>query len=98
MTCFHHGFPSHTVLNRDAKFRPRCSRSTSTTWHNKLKDLIVVLTWDDTIISVLLYADNIVLIAPTEENRQLMLDTLNSWCRKLKLTVTEPGKNQSDTF
>ena len=44
---------------------------------------------DGTIISVLLYADDIVLIAPTEENLQLMLDTMNSWCRKWKLTVNQ---------
>ena len=44
---------------------------------------------DGTIISVLQYADDIVLIAPTEENLQLMLDTMNSWCRKWKLTVNQ---------
>ena len=44
---------------------------------------------DGTIISVLLYADDIVLIAPTEENLQLMLDTMNSWCKKWKLTVNQ---------
>ena len=44
---------------------------------------------DGTIISVLLYADDIVLIAPTEENLQLMLDTMNSRCRKWKLTVNQ---------
>ena len=44
---------------------------------------------DGTIISVLLYAGDIVFIAPTEENLQSMLDTLNSWCRKLKLTVNQ---------
>ena len=38
---------------------------------------------------MLLYADDIVLIAPTEENLQLMLDTMNSWCRKWKLTVNQ---------
>ena len=36
---------------------------------------------DDTIVSVFLYADDIVLIAPTAENLQRMLDALNSWCK-----------------
>ena len=42
---------------------------------------------DDTIVSAFLYADDIVLIAPIAENLQMMLDALNSWCRKWKLTV-----------
>ena len=42
---------------------------------------------DDIVISVFLYADDIVLIAPTTENLLLMPDTLNSWCRKWRLTV-----------
>ena len=38
---------------------------------------------------MLLYANDIVLIATTEENLQLMLDTMNSCCRKWKLTVNQ---------
>ena len=37
-------------------------------------------------VSTLLYADDIILIAPTAENLQLMFDTLNNWCKKLRLT------------
>ena len=37
----------------------------------------------------LLYADNIVLISDTENGLQSMLEKLNSWCQKWRLTVNE---------
>ena len=55
----------------------------------EIKILYRDVNLDGTIISVLLYADDIVLIAPPEENLQLMLHTMNSWCRKWKLTVNQ---------
>ena len=55
----------------------------------EIKRLNCGINLDGTIISVLLYADDIVLIAPTAENRQLMLDNMNSWCRKWKLSVNQ---------
>ena len=38
-------------------------------------------------ISILLYADDIVLLAENEVNLQLMLSTLEKWCRDWKLDV-----------
>ena len=42
-------------------------------------------------ITSLLYADDIVLIAPTPEKLQLLLDSVATWCAKwhLKLDVTK---------
>jgi hypothetical protein len=48
---------------------------------------------DDTVISLLLYADDIALIAPDERSLQLMLDCVNNWCSKWRLVVnTEKTK------
>ena len=33
-------------------------------------------------LALLLYADDVVIIAPNHENSQLMLDTLTKWCRR----------------
>ena len=55
----------------------------------EIKRLNCGVNLDDTIVSVFLYADDIVLIAPTAENLQRMLDALNSWCRKWKITVNQ---------
>ena len=63
----------------------------------EIKRLNCGVNLDDIVISVFLYADDIVLIAPTAENLQLMLDTLNSWCRKWRLTVN-PEKNKVINF
>ena len=52
---------------------------------------------DEIIVSVLLYADDIVLIAPNAENLQLMLNILDSWCKKLKMIVN-PEKSKVIQF
>ena len=44
-------------------------------------------------VSTLLYADDIILIAPAAENLKLMFDTLNNWCKKWRLTVN-PEKSK----
>ena len=41
-------------------------------------------------ISVLLYADDIAILAETEAGMQTMLNTLDDWCRKWRITVYEP--------
>ena len=44
-------------------------------------------------ISILLYADDIVLLAENEVNLQLMLSTLEKWCRDWKLDVNLKKSN-----
>ena len=44
---------------------------------------------NDLNIGILLYADDIVLISDTENGLQSMLEKLNSWCQKWRLTVNE---------
>ncbi|VDI71128.1 Hypothetical predicted protein [Mytilus galloprovincialis] len=39
------------------------------------------------ILSVLLYADDIVLLAPDEESLQMMLNVVNNWCSKWRLSL-----------
>ena len=44
-------------------------------------------------ISILLYADDIVLLAPTETNLQKMLDYVYTWCNKWGMSIN-PNKTQ----
>ena len=44
---------------------------------------------EDTQIGILLYADDVVLIAPSESNLQKQLDGVNEWCRKWRLMINE---------
>ena len=44
-------------------------------------------------VSLLLYADDIVLIAPSEENLQTMLNALSAWTEKWLLNI-HPDKSQ----
>ena len=38
-------------------------------------------------ISILMYADDIVLISNTEENLQVLLETLHNWCKKWRVLI-----------
>ena len=42
---------------------------------------------DDLQLSILLYADDVALIAPDAESLQLMLNKLHEWCSKWRLSV-----------
>ena len=48
---------------------------------------------DDTIISILLYADDIALIAPDPKSLQSMLDIVSDWCRMWGLAIN-PQKSK----
>ena len=54
-----------------------------------IKSLNLGLTVDDIHIAILLYADDIVLLAPSEENLQTMLNYVAEWCSKWKMAVNE---------
>ena len=42
---------------------------------------------DDRQLSLLLYADDIALIAPDAQSLKLMLNKLNEWCSKWRLSI-----------
>jgi len=44
---------------------------------------------DELNISSLLYADDVALIAPDEQNLQRKLDCNNSWCLKWRMTINK---------
>ncbi len=54
---------------------------------SEIKDLICGVYMEDEIISILLYADDIALVATNEVDLQKMLDKLSEWCLHLKLIV-----------
>ena len=55
----------------------------------EINDLNCGITIDQSMISLLIYADDIVLLAPSAENLQLMLNTVNAWCNKWRLIVNK---------
>jgi len=54
-----------------------------------IKDLNCGVDIGDSNLSILLYADDIVLIAPTEDELQTMLNHVDSWCFKWRLSINE---------
>ena len=44
-------------------------------------------------VSVLLYADDLVLLAETEADLQKLLDTLSNWCTRNHIKVNEDKSN-----
>ena len=53
----------------------------------EIKQLNCGIALDDIMISILLYADDIVFISPSETGLQNMLNHLNQWCKKWRLVV-----------
>ena len=56
---------------------------------NDIKNLNCGLTIDNINISIFLYADDIVLISESTNGLQSMLNVLNDWCCKWRITVNE---------
>ena len=63
------------------------------TLRQKLKKLNAGVDISDGTVSILLYADDIALIAPSEKNLQKMLDTLSAWTDKWLMNI-HPDKSQ----
>lgn len=53
----------------------------------KIKSLHCGIDIDDFHLSILLYADDVVLIAPSEQALQTMLNALNDWCLDWRLSL-----------
>ena len=55
---------------------------------NVINSLNAGIPIDDTnMVSILLYADDVVLLAPDEESLQRMLNVVNDWCKKWRLCL-----------
>ena len=55
----------------------------------EIKNLNCGIQIDDKMVSILAYADDLVLMAPTAESLQNMLDVVYKWCSKWRLAVNE---------
>ena len=60
---------------------------------NRIKSLGKCVTVGDEKVSILLYADNIVLIAENENDLQYMLSELNDWCQANDMQVNSNKSN-----
>ena len=54
---------------------------------NEIKEMGLGIGIDDLQLSILLYADVIALIVPDAESLQLMLNKLNDWCSRWRLSI-----------
>ena len=61
-----------------------------------IKEANFGITVGEVIISILLYADDIVLLSETEEKLQQMLNILNSWCAKWRMKVNHDKTHNND--
>ena len=52
----------------------------------EIQNLSLGITVGDRKVSILLYVDDIAILAENEENLQTMLNNLNEWCKKWKKT------------
>ena len=53
----------------------------------ELKKMNLGVTIGNLHVCILLYADDIVLISESEQNLQIMLDFVNSWCNKWQMKI-----------
>ena len=53
---------------------------------SQIKSTNVGVKYGDILISILLYADDIILLAETEEEMQIMLNELQTWCIKWRMS------------
>ena len=56
---------------------------------SKINDLNCGIQTDETMLSILLYADDIVLLAPDEISLQRMMNIVSEWCDDWKLTIND---------
>ncbi len=59
----------------------------------ELKDSNIGIKLDNLIVSVLAYADDIVLLADSPENLQKLINIVQNWCTKWRLIIN-PGKSK----
>ncbi len=55
----------------------------------EIKAMNIGVNIDDDIIAILMFADDIALIAGNEGGIQKMMDKINSWCEKWKMVINE---------
>ncbi len=55
----------------------------------EIKAMNIGVSIDDDIIAILMFADDIALIAENEGDLHKIMDKLNSWCEKWKMVINE---------
>ena len=54
-----------------------------------LKDMNVGISINETQIPILMYADDVVILSENEEDLQHMLNLVNNWCQKWKMSINQ---------
>ena len=74
-------FPMTCELSKEMNYHPHCLAVFLNDLATGIKELNLGVDVNCN-VSILLYADNIVLIAPNENNLQCLLDYVKDWCKK----------------
>ena len=80
-------FDSNVGVRQGDTLSPTLFNLFVNTLATEIKELNCGIKIGDTTVSILLYADDIVLIAETETSLQKMLDTVYKWCQKWQLNI-----------
>lgn len=86
-------FPVKNGLKQGCKISPTLFSIYINDLAKEINELQIGVNIDETCLSILLYADDIALIAPDEVSLQLMLNTVNDWCTRWRLTLNQ-GKTK----
>ena len=80
-------FPVSNGLKQGCKISPTLFSIYINDLAQEINDLNCGIMIDDIMVSTLLYADDIIFIAPNPESLQVMFDKLGTWSKKWRLTV-----------
>ena len=82
-------FPVNFGVKQGCKMSPSLFSIYVNDLAEDIRALNIGVDIDDLNVSILLYADDIALIAPDEESLQNMLNCIHSWCMKWRMTLNE---------
>ena len=87
--CFTDWFPVQNGVKQGSVLSPTQFSIYVNDLANEINNMHCGVDIDGLNVSIMLYADDIVLLSDSEINLQSMLDKLNHWCKKWRLTVNE---------
>ncbi|CAC5389157.1 unnamed protein product [Mytilus coruscus] len=88
-------FPVQYGMNQGCQMSPTLYSIYVNDLADDIRSLNAGVDIGDLYVSILLYADDVALMAPNEQNLQKMLDCLKTWCRKWRMTLNTEKTQRS---